>query len=352
MFILKFIVNHYKKFYIFPFWMILFFFSIGYRLVISFLRERGYKKVYPEVFILSIGNITSGGTGKTEVAYFLAKTFEKKRKSAVILRGYKGKDHKDAQIISKDSDIINVGDEALLLGHKLKGPVIVSKKRCKGVELAGSMKKDFIILDDAFQHWDLKRDLNLVLLDYTNPFSNNHLIPAGLLREPPCSLKHADCILITKYEKKIKNISLKQLENRIRKYNKKAPIFVSYYKLNKIVVNNRFIPFYKVRGKKIIILSSIANPDYFIAQVKEYLHPVQMEIMVFNDHYIYTEKDVSLIHKKLNEGYDYIITTEKDQVKLKKFDLSPLIFQIGLNLYEKDKFIKFISYKINSASKK
>ena len=289
MLILKYIIYNYRKIYIFPFWLILFCLSLIYRLVITFQRKRGYKNKYSNAFILAIGNISIGGTGKTEAASFLGKAFNKKRKTAVILRGYKGKNNKDAQIVSKYSNVKTVGDEALLLADRIHGMIIVSKKRRNGVELAINKGKNFIILDDAFQHWNLKRDLNLVLIDYTNPFGNYHLLPAGTLREPLTALKQADIILITKYNKNLKNRSLQELKNKIKKNNPKCPVLISEYQLDKIFYKKSSIPLNKIKRKRLIILAGIGNPDYFISQIKEYLNPIKLKVILYSDHHIYTQ---------------------------------------------------------------
>ncbi len=349
MLMLTYIINHYKKIYIFPFWLILYCFSLVYRLVVTCQRKKGYKNKFTKAFILSIGNITAGGTGKTETAYFIAKAFEKKRKTAIVLRGYKGKNDKDAQIVSKDSDIKTVGEEASLLSNKTNAIVIVSKKRHNGVKLAINNKKDFIILDDAFQHWNIKRNMNLVLIDYTNPFGNYNLIPAGILREPIKALKYADIILITKYDKRTANSSLNNLENIIRKYNPDCPVFISEYQLNRIYCKNTNISINKIKRKKIIVLAGIGNPDYFISQIKKYLNPSEMKVMLFSDHHVYTLKDISLIKEKSKNGYDYVITTEKDYIKLKKFDFFPLVFQIKSKIDRHNKFLEYIENKIKSA---
>ena len=350
MLFLKYIINNYRRIYIFPFWLFLYFFSLLYGLVIIFKRKKGYKNKYPEAFILSIGNITIGGTGKTETACYISKAFKKKKETAIVLRGYKGKNGKDAQIVSKNSDIKTVGDEALLLTNRTHGTVIVSKNKRNGVELAIKNRKNFIILDDAFQHWYIKRNLNLVLIDYTNPFGNHHLIPAGILREPLKALKYADAILIAKYDKKARNRSLDDLRNIIRKYNPDCHIFISEYQLNKISYKNTSISLNKIKRKKLIVLAAIGNPDYFISQIKEYLNPFKLKVMLFSDHHTYTQKDISLIKEKLKNGYDYVITTEKDFIKLKKFNFFPLVFQIKLKIDQENKFLKYIQHRIQSAS--
>ena len=251
--------------------------------------------------------------------------------------------------MSKNSDIKTSGDEALLLAHQIQEMIIVSKKRCKGVELAINNKKDFIILDDAFQHWNIKRNMNLVLVNYTNPFGNHNLIPAGILREPAKALKYADIILITKYDKRMANSSLNDLENIIRKYNPDCPIFISEYQLNKIFCKNKPISINKIKRKKLIVLAGIGNPDYFTSQIKKYLNPSEIKIILFPDHYTYTLKDISIIKEKLKNGYDYVITTEKDYIKLKKFDFFPLVFQIKLKIGRHNKFLKYFKNKIKSA---
>ena len=95
-----------------------------------------------------------------------------------------------------------------------------------------------------------------------------------------------------------------------------------------------------------IILAGIGNPDYFISQIKEYLNPIKLKVILYSDHHIYTQNDISLIKEKLKNEYDYVITTEKDFIKIRKFNFFPLVFQIKLKIYHENKFLKLIKDKI------
>ncbi len=341
--IIKYIIFNYKKIYIFPFWFILFLFSLLYCVIISLQRKRGYKNKYPGVFIISVGNLTVGGTGKTEVVKYLSELMSPENKTAIILRGYKSINVKPV-VVNKNSIVDEVGDEALLHFKRTKSLVIVSRKRREGVELAKQHGCRYIILDDAFQHWDLDRDLNIVLIDFTNPFGNNCLLPAGILREPLSSLNHADVIIITKYNGN--KIQLKNLEKQIRLYNHQSPIFISKYTLGHIAQNNKKIDLKAIINRKIILFSGIGNIGYFMFLVKQHLKPREIKIIQYPDHYHYNKKDIDYLKETLNQGYDYLVTTEKDSVKVMSFRIYPLIFCIEIEINNKVKFHHLINKTI------
>ncbi len=346
MFILSYIIKNYKKIYIFPFWLILFLVSFIYRVIIVLNRKKGYQYECKKVFIIAVGNITVGGTGKTEVAAYLCSLLNKKKKIALLLRGYKGKG-KQPQFVKNNSNTALVGDEAVMLAGRISCPVIVAKKRRLGVQLALKNNTDIIVLDDAFQHWDLKRNLNIILIDYSHSFGNGCLIPAGILREPLSALRDADAILVTKYNKNLGRYSLEGLKKVLRKYNFRCPVFISEYKLKYVTYKNKPVSLNKLKHKRLLVLSGIGNPEYFVLLVKENLKPSRLDVLQYRDHYFYTQKDIQFIRKKLSFGFDYIITTEKDFIKLKSFNFFPMVFHIELKIHYEKKFKQFIIKKIN-----
>jgi tetraacyldisaccharide 4'-kinase len=170
------------------------------------LYETGFlKQQNLQCKVVSIGNITVGGTGKTPVTLHVADLLRRMGyKVAVISRGYGGSAGKKAGIVSDGQEIKmtpeEAGDEPYMISLKLKGiPVIVGRDRVKAGRFAiGEFGSDIIVLDDGFQHLGLRRDLNIVLLDSANPFGNGYLLPRGVLREPLSHLGRADAFVLTR----------------------------------------------------------------------------------------------------------------------------------------------------------
>ncbi len=323
--------------------------SFIYKIIITTKRKRGYKLEAGDSFIISIGNLTTGGTGKTPFAIFLANKLAKKYKVCIILRGYKSRYNKKPFLIKNlyKYSAIQLGDEPLLIAQETKLPVIISKKRIDGIKYAKKkIKPQIIILDDAFQHFQLKRNINIVLIDYFNPFGNKYLLPAGILREPIDALKDADYVIITKYEKIVKKeYSFKKLKSIIKSINPNTKLFASNFILSELRINNRKVNLKKYLHKKVLIISGIANPEYFEFLVKRYLKPKKIFSLTFPDHHYYRKKDIELIINE-SQKYDIIITTEKDYIKLKKFNIPIFVFKIKFNFQNEKEFLKAIANEI------
>ncbi len=330
---LEFIIEHYKNIFVFPVWLILFFVSQIYKLIVINKRKKGYKEKISGVDIISVGNITTGGTGKTEFVLYLAERL--KRKYAIVLRGYKSKSKSKKRFIEvkNNSSVKEVGDEALLLKQKISAPVFVSPVRKYGVVAAKQKYKiSTVVLDDAFQHFKLQRSKNIVLIDYTNPFGNECLIPAGLLREPLSTLKYADLIVVTKYDKEYPaKYTKERLEKKIRKYNNNVQIIYSSYEPD--------FNLKKYKNKHILIFSAIANNKYFSFLVGKYLSPKSVKKIFFLDHHSYSKKDILKIFSVAEKNnIDYIFTTEKDIVKLN--DIKNInVFKIKFKIPERYNFL-------------
>lgn len=295
----------------FPFKLILYFASLIYGLAI-FLRAGLYKM---HIFntrkaplkIISVGNVTLGGTGKTPFVITLAKILEEdlRKNVCVLIRGY-GWD--EQEMLRR-----NLADVPVLVGQDR------NRTSNKAVKLYGS---DTAILDDGFQHWELARDLNIVLIDSRNPFGNGHLFPRGVLRESKRSLERADVIVLTKSN------GMAVGTNSIRKE-------VSAIGKNAIILEAAHVPkhFYEgrakrvhdlsmVRAKRVILLSSIGDPLYFEETVNG-LGADVIEHIKFPDHHNYKKKDIERVTTRCDERhFDLIVTTEKDIVKLNRLGLS------------------------------
>jgi tetraacyldisaccharide 4'-kinase len=246
-----------------------------------------------------VGNITWGGTGKTPLVENLAKFFKQQgRNPAVLIRGY-GK------------------DEVYMLKNKLKGiPVLSGRNRIRNARIAlRRLASDIIILDDGFQHWRLRRDLDIVLVDARRPFGNRHLIPRGILREPLSSLKRADIFVLTKAEQAR---DLETLKQELRKYNSRAPIYEAGYSASFLrnLESNQRIEVSTIRGKPVAVVCGIADPGSLTGTLDLLGARVILKFN-FRDHYRFRQKDLTRIEQQcLEHQVQTVITTEKDLPRL------------------------------------
>ncbi len=317
-----------------------FLYYIGYFFKKSYLLSR-QKKLPCKV--ISVGNITLGGTGKTPTTIALAIEAKKRGLKPVILtRGYKGNakepvfvNFPQQQNFSSDklpkSEISpkTIGDEAFMMSKKLGDvPIVKYPDRYKGGMQALERLKPFVhndrivfILDDGFQHWGLFRDIDIVLVDGNKPFGNRKMLPFGDLRELPRELKRADILVITKQKNE-------ELFNKLKLINPIAPIFYSEYKISDIrYANGNNLPASALKNKKIYAFCGIADPESF----KKNLSSLETEIGYFKDypdHYRYKAKDIQDIRKHAEKlRCSFMITTEKDIVKIREFkDIEGILY--------------------------
>ena len=316
--------------------------SIIYGFIV-FLRNKLYDlKIFKEkkvdgVEIICIGNIVAGGTGKTPaVQYFVQKYLEKNKKVGILSRGYKGKRETDLLLVRNKMQILATpkesGDEAYLHALNFQIPVVVCKNRYEGaVFLKEKCDVEIIIMDDGFQHRKLKKDKNIILIDATNPFGMDEYLPKGRLRESLDALNRANEIIITK-SNYVSEEEIEKIKERLEKYGKQISVATfkekNFYKLNfennkkfgKInsgnKIGNEELPLETVKNKNVLIFSSIANPSVFYETIKK-LKPNNIDEIKFSDHHTYTDKEILEIKEK-SKNYDYVLTTEKDIVKIDK----------------------------------
>lgn len=288
------------------------------------------------VNIICIGNIVVGGSGKTPAVQYFAKELQKQGKKVGILsRGYKGVRKTEPLAVRDENEILvtvkESGDEAYLHSLHLKMPIVVSKDRYKGAKfLKEKFNVDTIIMDDGFQHRKLLKDKNIVLIDATNPFGGDEYLPKGRLRESVEELKRADEIIITKSNYVDKD-SINMIKSKLEKYKKNIVIstFKESYFEN---VKKEIKPLSIVAYKKVLIFSSIANPQVFHNTVKN-LSPLKIDEISFEDHHSYTKEEISNLVKK-SKKYDYVLTTEKDIVKLNSEIENLLVLKMEFEIVE------------------
>lgn len=311
--------------------------------------------------VISIGNITVGGTGKTPLTISLSEEAKKRGFCPIILtRGYKGKAKGPCLVdITEDSHNLSsiYGDEPVLMAEFLKDvPIVKCANRYKGglyvinSNILTSKPKPIFILDDGFQHWKLYRDLDIVLIDCINPFGNYKLFPLGILREPLSELNRADIILFTKAFKGNEKISnnLNDLSKKIGVFTK-APLFYSEYKISGLLdsAGNR-LPIESLKDKKIYAFCAIGNPESFLHLLKSLTNKI-IKIKTYRDHYSYTHKDILyLIRECKKNSCDYLVTTEKDRIKIKNFDLPANLLSIQIAFDVSQDFFDYIFEKINN----
>lgn len=309
---------------------VLFILSVLYRLVVvlrSFLYGNSVLKsrVLP-CRVISIGNITVGGTGKTPAVIQVAKVLQGQGKRvAVISRGYGRKNENEVLVVSDGknvkTDTLVFGDEPVLIASSLPGvAVIVGADRHRAGQAAlDRFKPDVLILDDGYQHVRLKRDLNIVLIDADDPFGSGRLFPAGILREPLQALARADVVLITRADTGRDLAAVRRVVGR----HTAAPVFTASHVPTgvKDIRAGGERPLSSLRGTSLLAFSGIARPQSFFSLLRELGARIRKEVP-FPDHYPFRPEDLDRIQRMAREAAaDMIITTEKDAVRLR--DLGP-----------------------------
>jgi tetraacyldisaccharide 4'-kinase len=321
--------------------------------VIARSRRNLYAKGFLPKFkltcpVISVGNLTVGGTGKTPMTMELARWLQQQgQKVAIVSRGYKRLSEKKIAVVSDGistvCDVRQAGDEPFLMAKRLKEvPIVVGKDRfAAGTTAIKRFQPDVIILDDAFQHQRLERDLNLLLLDAQAPFGNGFLLPRGALREPVSSILRADAIVFTRCRQ-----TPSPFYNDIaRKINPRA-IFSAFHRP---VIRCVLPPMQPVdadaliqtsagqvnhlSGRRIFAFSGLARNETFWKSISD-MGGNLVGKMGFEDHYAYHAKDIKTIFQSARQvGSDCIVTTEKDYVRLPKETLVPMeLIVLGISI--------------------
>ncbi len=305
---------------------ILYLFSLAYRTIVrirtSLYKNGTVKSKRLPCKVISIGNLTVGGTGKTPLAMYIADLLQRSGYRVVIVsRGYGGSAEKTGGIVSDGKairmDVEQAGDEPYLMATRLKGiPIIVGSNRYQaGKQAVRTFNPDILLLDDAFQHIQLERDLNLCLCDAEKPFGNRYLIPRGPLREPVEHLRRADAVVLTRHE------SSKGSPGSIRdiqKYLPGKPVFKCSHVPSGLrePVTGKTHNVEILTDRKVLAFSGIAKNEDFTALLSE-LGTTIVKFMPFPDHYRYSNGDLERILQTAQRlNVDYIVTTEKDYVRI------------------------------------
>ena len=279
-------------------------------ILIIYLKRKFTRTIKFNIPIICVGNIYIGGTGKTPASIFIANELSKLGKNPVILRKFYKKHVDEHNLIKKNFKNL-----------------ILKKSRVLGIKESVEMNYDTVILDDGFQEYKIKKNLNIICFNQKQLIGNGLILPSGPLREGLSSLKHANIILIN-------GIKDKTFENKILDINKNLKIFYTNY---------RPINIEKFKNKGFIALAGIGNPNNFFDLLAE--HKINIiKKLIYPDHYKFTKKEISKIVDDANKKNAGVIITEKDYYKIKEFNLNNIEYlKVILKIENNEKFIQLIS---------
>ncbi|MBL7543411.1 MAG: tetraacyldisaccharide 4'-kinase [Bdellovibrionaceae bacterium] len=334
-----------KKYFFLIIW-VLSFLSVIYRLVVAFrfwlYKKKLLKMVNLSVPVVSVGNLTVGGTGKTPILIYLANLITSQGKRVgIVSRNYKSATKEILKVVTRNDGGVGdgrlFGDEPVLIQQKTHVPVYVGPRKVDTAkEIIRSEKIEYVMIDDGFQHLALKKNCNILLFDVTQMDLYNQVLPRGRYREPLAGFKKADIIFWTKTNF-ISDQQLAQLKKMIVfsglqvdwQFCLSEIEFPGFPTLNLNSENKMKTEFSNIR--RFVLISGIARPEYFVKIVQD-LNP-RMEIIekTFSDHHQYSEQDLKkILDKPLN--FHHFLTTEKDYTKLK--DIWPKDTPLGIVKWE------------------
>ncbi|RQW88309.1 MAG: tetraacyldisaccharide 4'-kinase [Geobacter sp.] len=324
-------------------------YGLGDKLIVAFLlpaafvyslvlRLRGFlyrRGILPSfslgVPVISVGNLSVGGTGKTPMSVLIARQLIARGKRVALLsRGYGGAGGSAVRIVSDGSRILlpvsEAGDEPVLLARSVPGLIVVtgSDRYRAGLEALKQFQPDIFLLDDGYQHLRLQRDLNILLLDAARPFGNGWTLPSGLLREPRSAVRRADVVVYTRSDRAMVCPEIPGIPTCRSAHHLSGVISLS---------GGTHSSFSIFAGKKGVACAGIADPDtFFDALIREGLDLAAS--LAFQDHCRYDRSERAEISRAMKEAEaDYLITTEKDAVKLTEFqDIPDAVYAAVLTL--------------------
>lgn len=314
----------------------------------AFLYRSGFFKVRRlEAVVISVGNLTAGGTGKTPLVIALGEFLRQQGlKVGVLSRGYKGRRQQDLQWVSDGQKLLSgpskVGDEPCLIAGRLKDvPVLVGKDRFRaGRAMVERFKPDVILLDDGFQHLKLYRDVNLLVMDAAAPFgpagADGRLLPRGRLREPVDALRRASAVLVSF---KGQDERYPGILRRIREIHPDVPVFQAFFRALGLVhaATEEKKTLEDLKDQPILAFSGIGRPGSF----RHFLEDLKAKVIleeIFRDHHFYTSTEIRhLLDQARSAGAKWLVTTEKDAVKVRELigpDEPVWALRIGLDRIE------------------
>ena len=310
-----------------------------------------------DVPVISVGNITVGGSGKTPHTEYLVRLLRDKYQVAILSRGYKRKS-KGFQLATPDTRMGVIGDEPFQMKRKYpEVHVAVDKDRRNGIRnlLEPNVKPPVgvVVLDDAFQHRYVSPDVNVLLMDYHRLICFDKLLPAGRLREPASNKRRADIVVVTKCPRTITPMEQRGIERSLALFPWQR-LYFTYFKYGSLyplfdkVREELTLESIKGCNKKVLLLTGIASPEQLEYDINQY---VNFEAMHFGDHHSFTSEDLQNIERAFNEldGDDkMIITTEKDAARLLDCDIEE---SVAKHIYVLPIEVEFMNGKADDFNK-
>lgn len=284
---------------------------------IFFYKEGILRSIRLPIPVISVGNITTGGTGKTPIVEYISRYLQERGKRVVILsRGYAANLRQEHNFLASKA----CNDEYLLLKENIPDvPNLLSKDRIKsGLEAIRRFKAEYLLLDDGFQHLRLARDLNIVIIDTLNPFGYGHMVPRGMLREPLKELRRADMVILTHADQCIPD-KIRFIVDRLHEFVEYIPVIETIHKPMYLesVRDTKLLDINCLKGKRVFAFCAIGNPLSFRKSI-EGLGAELLGFRIFSDHHPYTSSELIALNEEMRSMKpDAIIITQKDKVKIR-----------------------------------
>ncbi len=324
------------------FWIIAFFYGWAQTLRALAYRKGWLKTRRLPCRTISVGNLCLGGTGKTPTVLWIAEALKQRGlKPAVLSRGYGGASTAGAQVVCDGKNILlspqEAGDEPIMMARRLKTvPVIVGTDRYEAGRYAlERFDVDVFVLDDGYQHLALARDLNLLLLDAEKPFGNGRVFPAGYLREPLSALGRADAVCLTRCSGPGDSLPAEAQPDPA------LPVIKSAHRFREWIPLNAAAKTSGPEGRPVAAFCGLANPEAFRKLLSETGARLE-NFRHFPDHHFYSESDLRSVQDSARaHGAEYLLTTEKDAVKLdpEKFELPLFAARIDLEFLQGEELL-------------
>lgn len=293
--------------------------------------------------VISVGNISLGGTGKTPLVEYIARfLIDENFETAIISRGYKRQDSSQKETIVSDGNQLlasleQAGDEPFMMAQKLKEvKIVVGADRFSAGKIAiDKLGCDVILLDDGFQHLKLKRDLDIVVLDATDPFGNGEMVPYGKLREPIYGLKRAQAIIVSRSDRATDQDLIFRVLSGLEL---NIPVIFSYHDFVGLreLTSKKVAPMRKLVQAKLAVLCALGNPKVFIEDLENYQAKIVSQHL-FIDHHHYQQSDIDqVVNQAKQSGAEFIVTTEKDAVKLTGFSFALPVYVVEIKVEFED----------------
>ncbi len=331
----------------------------GLAVYLALYERRVRKRHRLPVPVISVGNLTFGGTGKTPAVIELCRILVEQGKRVVVLSRGHGGSASGTLVVSDGVRVVSTfdraGDEPVMLANALPGvPVVVDKDRRRSGELAcREFNPDVIVLDDGLQYWQLERDLDVVVVDAERPFGSGFVMPMGDLREPVSGLRRAGIVLLGGVDR-LAGPERKKLETRLNSVSRGAPVIGCRRSPAWVRQLDRsdLQPAVSLRGRRVVAFCGIGRPVRFVDGL-ESLGAKVLEYLVFPDHHRYSADDLSRISEsKAAHAAEVVVTTEKDAARLDSPPIEDLyVLGIELEIEQRDWLAKHIADRIDGPHK-